>query len=61
VEEVVRQFLLALPPKFEQIAASIETLLNLERIMDDEHCSTFRGAHEPQRWQHRRGPKIDGG
>jgi hypothetical protein len=28
-EEVVRRFLQALPPKFEQITSSIETLLDL--------------------------------
>jgi uncharacterized membrane protein YgcG len=31
-EEIVRRFLQALPPKFEQIAALIETLLDLETI-----------------------------
>jgi hypothetical protein len=35
-EDIVRQFLLALPPKFEQITASIKTLLNLETITIDE-------------------------
>jgi hypothetical protein len=35
-EEVVRWFLLALPHKFEQIVALIETLLDVESMMVDE-------------------------
>jgi hypothetical protein len=35
-EEMVRRFLQALPPKFEQIASSIETLLDLSEVTVDE-------------------------
>jgi hypothetical protein len=35
-EEIVRRFLQVLPPRFEQIATSIETLVDLETIMVDE-------------------------
>jgi hypothetical protein len=42
-EEIVWRFLQALPPKFEQITALIETLLDMETIMVDE----FIGHHKP--------------
>jgi hypothetical protein len=45
-EEVVRWFLLALPPKFEQIATSIETLLNLETISVDELIGRHKTSEE---------------
>jgi hypothetical protein len=35
-EEIVRRFLQVLPPRFEQIATSIETLVDLETITVDE-------------------------
>jgi hypothetical protein len=35
-EEIIWQFLLALPPMFEQIMESIKTLLDLETITIDE-------------------------
>jgi hypothetical protein len=35
-EEIVRRFLAALPPKFEQIATSIETLCDMDTITVDE-------------------------
>jgi hypothetical protein len=34
--EIMRKFLQALPPKFEQITTSIETLLDLETITVNE-------------------------
>jgi hypothetical protein len=45
-EEVVRWFLLALPPKFKQIAASIETLLDLEMISVDELIGRLKPSEE---------------
>jgi hypothetical protein len=35
-EEIMRKFLLALPPKFEQIVTSIKMLLDFETIAVDE-------------------------
>jgi hypothetical protein len=35
-EEIMRRFLLALPPKFKQIAASIDTLLDFKSKLVDE-------------------------
>jgi hypothetical protein len=35
-EEIVRRFLAALPPKFEQITTSIETLCDMDTITVDE-------------------------
>jgi hypothetical protein len=35
-EEIVRCFLQALPPRFDQIATSIETLLDLSDVSLDE-------------------------
>lgn len=35
-EEIVRKFLQALPTRFDQIAASIETLLDLSKVKVDE-------------------------
>jgi hypothetical protein len=67
-EEVVRQFLLALPSKFKQITSSIETLLDLEMIMVDElighlkpseesinhnSCNTVVAQFDPRRGHHR--------
>jgi hypothetical protein len=45
-EEVVQWFLLALPPKFEQIATSIEPLLNLETISVNELISRLKASEE---------------
>jgi hypothetical protein len=45
-EEIVRKFLQALPPKFEQIAASIETLLDLESISVDELVGRLKPTEE---------------
>jgi hypothetical protein len=45
-EEIVHRFLLALPPKFEQIAASIETLLDLETITIDELIEFLKPSEE---------------
>jgi hypothetical protein len=45
-EEVVRQFLLALPSKFKQITSSIETLLDLEMIMVDELIGHLKPSEE---------------
>jgi uncharacterized membrane protein YgcG len=45
-EEVVRKFLQALPPKFEQIIASIETLLDLETITVDELIGRLKPSEE---------------
>jgi hypothetical protein len=44
-EEIVRRFLAALPPKFEQIATSIETLCDLDTITVDERS----GGSNPRR------------
>jgi hypothetical protein len=45
-EEVVRKFLQALPSRFDQIAASIETLLNLSEISVDELVGRLKAAEE---------------
>jgi hypothetical protein len=45
-EDIVRQFLLALPPKFEQITTSIKTLLNLETITIDELVGQLKPSEE---------------
>jgi hypothetical protein len=45
-EEIVRRFLLALPPKFEQIAASIETLLDMESMLVDELIGRLKPSEE---------------
>jgi hypothetical protein len=42
----VRQFLLALPPKFEQIATSIETLCDLDTIIVDELIGRLKPSEE---------------
>jgi hypothetical protein len=45
-EEIMRWFPLALLPKFEQIAASIEMLLDLETIMVDELIGRLKPSEE---------------
>jgi hypothetical protein len=45
-EEIVRRFLQALPPKFEQIATSIETLLDLETMSVDELIGHLKPTEE---------------
>jgi hypothetical protein len=45
-EEIVRKFLQTLPPKFEQIAMSIETLLDLESISVDELVGRLKPTEE---------------
>jgi hypothetical protein len=45
-EEIVRKFLQALPPKFEQIVASIETLLGLETISFNELIGCLKPSEE---------------
>jgi hypothetical protein len=45
-EEIVRRFLAALPPKFEQIAASIETLCDLDTIIVDELIGWLKPSEE---------------
>jgi hypothetical protein len=45
-EEIVRKFLQTLPPKFEQIATSIETLLDLESISVDELVGRLKPTEE---------------
>jgi hypothetical protein len=45
-EEIMRKFLLALPPKLEQIATSIEMLLDLEMVTDDELVGCLKPSEE---------------
>jgi hypothetical protein len=45
-EEIVRRFLAALPPKFEQIATSIETLCHLDTITVDELIGRLKPSEE---------------
>jgi hypothetical protein len=45
-EEIVRKFLQALMSKFDQIAASIKTLLNLEIVMVDELVGLLEPSKE---------------
>jgi hypothetical protein len=45
-EEIVRRFLAALPPKFEQIATSIETLCDLNTITVDELIGRLKPSEE---------------
>jgi hypothetical protein len=45
-EEIVRRFLQALPPRFEQIATSIETLVDLETITVDELIGCLKLSKE---------------
>ena len=45
-EEIVRKFLQAVPPKFEQIAASIETLLDLSEVTVDELIGRLKATEE---------------
>jgi uncharacterized membrane protein YgcG len=45
-EEIVRRFLAALPPKFEQIATSIETLCDLDTITVDELIRWLKPSEE---------------
>jgi hypothetical protein len=45
-EEIMRKFLLALPPKLEQIATSIEMLLDLEMVTDDELVGRLKPSEE---------------
>jgi hypothetical protein len=45
-EEIVRRFLQALPPKFEQIVVSIETLLDLETISINELIGRLKPSEE---------------
>jgi hypothetical protein len=45
-KEIVLRFLLALRPKFEQIAASIETLLDLESMSVDELIGRLKPLEE---------------
>jgi hypothetical protein len=45
-EEIMRWFLLALPPKFEQIVSLIETLLDLETITVDEMIGRLKPSKE---------------
>jgi hypothetical protein len=43
-EEIVRKFLQALPTRFDQIAASIETLLDLSVVMVDELVGRLKAS-----------------
>jgi hypothetical protein len=45
-EEIVRHFLAALPPKFEQIATSIKTLCDLDTITVDELIGRLKPSEE---------------
>jgi hypothetical protein len=45
-EEIVRRFLVALPPKFEQITTSIETLCDLDKITADELIGRLKPSEE---------------
>jgi hypothetical protein len=45
-EEIVRRFLTALPPKFEQITTSIETLCDLDTITIDELIGRLKPSEE---------------
>jgi hypothetical protein len=45
-EEIVRRFLQALPPRFEQIATSIEMLVDLETITVDELIECLKLSKE---------------
>jgi hypothetical protein len=45
-EEIVRRFLAALPPKFEQITTSIETLCDLDTITVDELIGRLKPSEE---------------
>jgi hypothetical protein len=45
-EEIVHMFLPALPPRFEQIATSIETLVDLETITVDELIGRLKSSEE---------------
>jgi hypothetical protein len=45
-EEIVRRFLAALPPKFKQIATSIETLCDLDTITVDELIGLLKPSEE---------------
>jgi hypothetical protein len=45
-EEIVRRFLVALPPKFEQIVTSIETLCDLDMITVDELIGRLKPSEE---------------
>jgi hypothetical protein len=45
-DEVVRRFLQALPPRFDQIAASIETLLDLANVSLDELIGRLKPVEE---------------
>jgi hypothetical protein len=45
-EEIVRKFLVPLPPKFEQIATSIETLCDLDTITVDELIGWLEPSEE---------------
>ncbi|XP_062198312.1 uncharacterized protein LOC133901033 [Phragmites australis] len=45
-EEVVRKFLQALPPGYEQIAMSIETLLDLSMVSVEELIGRLKAAEE---------------
>jgi hypothetical protein len=45
-EGIVRRFLAALPPKFEQIATSIETLCDLDTITVDEMTGRLKPSEE---------------
>jgi hypothetical protein len=44
--EIVRRFLAALPPKFEQIATSIKTLCDLDMIIVDELIGWLKPSEE---------------
>jgi hypothetical protein len=57
-EEIMRRFLLALPPNFEQIVASIETLLDLEATSVDELIGRLKPSEE---WINRSARKIVAG
>nr|XP_034585144.1 uncharacterized protein LOC117847948 [Setaria viridis] len=45
-EEIVRKFLQALPPKYGQIAMSIETLLDLSEVSVEELIGRLKSAEE---------------
>jgi hypothetical protein len=45
-EEIVRKFLQALPTRFDQIAASIETLLDLSEVTVDELVGRLKASEE---------------
>jgi hypothetical protein len=55
-EEIVRRFLAALPPKFEQIATSIETLCDLDTITVDELIGRLKPSKE--RVNHNQGKSV---